>query len=65
VLGLSVLLHNPGVFGQAILSDFSVDALGVAQTNYRLLVESEKLKVENIDFVHGSLVQYLQTPDYA
>jgi methylase of polypeptide subunit release factors len=23
------------------------------------------LKVENIDFVHGSLVQYLQTPDYA
>jgi len=40
VLGLSVLLHNPAVFGQAILSDMSQDALEVAKKNYSLLAES-------------------------
>jgi len=66
VLGLSVLLHNPAVFGQAILSDFSADALEVAKRNYGLLVQSTKYKVESTDisFVHGSLVEYLQIPDY-
>jgi len=66
VLGLSVLLHNPGVFGQAILSDFSVDALGVAKTNYGLLesrLQTADLSTQ-IDFVHGSLVEYTQDPIY-
>jgi release factor glutamine methyltransferase len=56
VLGLSVLLHNPDVFGQAILSDFSVDALGVAKKNYAVFHN----RIENVavDFVHGSLVEY-------
>lgn len=64
VLGLSVLLHNPGRFSWAILSDFSVDALDVAKKNYNLLAESWKLQWEKVDFVHGSLLQYLQIPDY-
>ena len=58
VLGLSVLLHNPNIFDHAILSDFSVDALGVAKQNYAILVESWKLKVESVEFVHGSLLEY-------
>jgi release factor glutamine methyltransferase len=65
VLGLSVLLHNPRSFSRTILSDYSADALEVAEKNYNLFVESQKLQFKNIDFVYGSLVQYLQTPDYA
>lgn len=63
VLGLSVLLHNPGTFSWSILSDFSPDALEVAKTNYRLLVESWKLKVESegIEFVHSSLLDFIDT----
>lgn len=64
VLGLSVLLHNPGVFSHAILSEYSIDALEVAKTNYGLFVAGWKLQAESIDFVHGSLVEYLQNPDY-
>jgi release factor glutamine methyltransferase len=66
VLGLSVLLHNPTVFGQAILSDMSADALDVAKRNYSLL-ESRLQTTDysvSVLFVHGSLVEYLQNPDY-
>jgi len=66
VLGLSVLLHNPRVFGQAVLSDMSKDALEVARENYSLL-ESRLQTTDSsigVEFVQGSLVEYFQIPDY-
>ena len=59
VLGLSVLLHNPGVFSHAILSEYSIDALEVAKTNYGLFVAGWKLQAESIDFVESSLLDFL------
>jgi methylase of polypeptide subunit release factors len=62
VLGLSVLLHNPGYFSWAILSDFSPDALEVARENYGLV----ELRIKNwesrsVEFVHSSLLDFLDT----
>ena len=59
VLGLSVLLHNPAVFGQAVLSDMSSDALQIAKKNYHLLTMNWKLHAERVDFVQGSLLEYV------
>lgn len=66
VLGLSVLLHNPGKFSWAILSDFSPDALEVARENYGLLKDRiMHVALGSVAFVHSSLLAYLQEPNYA
>ena len=38
VLGISVLLQNPGYFRQAALADYFANALEIAKINYQKLV---------------------------
>lgn len=66
VLGLSVLLHNPSVFGSAILSDMSQEALDVSKHNYWLLESRLQTKDNSIatTFLQGSLLEYTTMPEY-
>jgi methylase of polypeptide subunit release factors len=43
VLGISVLLQNPGFFSEVILTDYYVNALSVAQENYKALIATDKM----------------------
>ncbi|MEI6774890.1 MAG: methyltransferase [bacterium] len=39
VLGISVLLQNPGYFAHVVFSDYFANALEIAQKNYHSLVK--------------------------
>jgi len=41
VLGISVLLQNPGFFHEAIFTDYYANALEVAKLNYDKLIGNE------------------------
>ncbi len=56
VLGISVLLQNPGVFSEAILTDHYADALDVAKKNYKNLIKKDDVK---ITFLHSDLLNFL------
>lgn len=61
VLGISVLLQNPGYFGQAVLTDYFENALEIAKKNYEtykgeiLAVNSEL----NVEFFQSDLLKFL------
>ncbi len=69
VLGISVLLQNPGYFRQAALTDYFANALEIAKKNYEtykgeILAANSDLKVE---FFQSDLLQFLNdgtTPAY-
>ena len=67
VLGISVLLQNPGYFGHAVLTDYFENALEVAKKNYEtykgeILAANSDLKVE---FFQSDLLTFLTNPPSA
>lgn len=57
VLGLSVLIHHPWPISQAFLTDYSTDALTIAQKNYTQKLSAEKISAElPLHFVHSDLL---------
>lgn len=67
VLGISVLLQNPGYFGSAVLTDYFANALEIAKKNYEIykgeiLAANSELKV---DFLQSDLLDFLTNPPSA
>ena len=67
VLGISVLLQNPGYFGHAALTDYFDNALEIAKKNYEtykgeILAANSDLKVE---FFQSDLLKFLTNPPSA
>ena len=67
VLGISVLLQNPGYFRQAALTDYFANALEIAKKNYEtykgeILAANSNLKVE---FFQSDLLTFLTNPPSA
>lgn len=56
VLGISVLLQNPGFFQEAIFTDYYANALAVAKENYVSLVKNFSWKVQ---FIESDLLDFL------
>ncbi len=56
VLGISVLLQNPGYFAEAIFTDYFADALEVAKQNYECRMQNAELKVQ---FLQADLLDFL------
>ncbi|MFA6256516.1 MAG: HemK/PrmC family methyltransferase [Candidatus Absconditabacterales bacterium] len=63
VLGISVLLQNPGYFSEVVFSDYFENALEIAKRNFQGLVSSnegrEKKYVQKVQFLHSDLLDFL------
>jgi len=63
VLGISVLLQNPGYFDEAVLTDYFANALEIAKKNYEtykeeILAVNGELKVE---FFQSDLLKFIKS----
>ncbi|MCX6824589.1 MAG: peptide chain release factor N(5)-glutamine methyltransferase [candidate division SR1 bacterium] len=64
VLGISVLLQNPGYFAEAIFSDYFANALEVAKINYqKLVIDQGKMNNEKgimkVSFLQSDLLEFM------
>jgi len=69
VLGISVLLQNPGFFDEAIFTDYYANALEVAKLNYAKHMGNEwRMKNEEwrmkVSFLHADLLDFMFHPPF-